>query len=162
MKRAAVLLATTLAAISAPAEARASNDVRVAVVYNLLRFTEFASDSPNLVLCVEANDPLATALTRLSGRQIAAQRLQVVLVQRITSGTAPCRVIYAGESRSVPPAGPDQITIGEGMDFVKRGGTFGLVDFGDQLRFAVNLRAARNSRVVLRAQMLRLAANIVN
>lgn len=161
LTRLCLLLTAAAGATASPAAARVGNEVRVAMVYNFLRYAEFPGNGARIVVCVQNGDPIAGALAKLNGRMVGAARTQVVTLPQISGDTSGCQVIYAGHA-SPPQTATGQITIGDGADFVRRGGTIGLVEFGDQLRFAVNLGSARAARVTLRSQMLRLATNVID
>jgi hypothetical protein len=52
------------------------------------------------------------------------------------------------------------LLVGDGPGFINGGGMIGLVRFGNQIRFEINARAARQSGVSISSKLMRLAARV--
>lgn len=155
-----------LVSFASPAASAADDKggVKAAIIFNILRFASFPDSDPTLTLCTRAGEAIAPNLRTLDGRSIGPRRLNVVFVPSLDDATRGCDVIYAGYSSAgaIRGAARGQITIGEDPAFVDRNGTIGLINFGGQVRFAINLKAARSANVQIGSQLMRLAARVIN
>jgi len=155
MRRIATLLLATLVfpdvAIAADQE-----DLTVAIVYNIIRFTEFQPQpSDRVTLCVHAPSEMAGAFSRLEGRPVPNGRISVRPISR-TDQRDGCTVTYiSGETR--PPVGAG-MTISDAPQFARNGGTVGLFRFGRQVLFELNPQAGATRGVRFSSRLLSLAA----
>lgn len=139
------------------------SNLRAAIIFNILRFTEFGSSQKNVVLCVEPHNPLAKALQNYHGKNLSGgKQLVVKAAQRITTQSG-CSAAYIGElprDRIIanPPRGV--LLIGEGPNVIRGGGTIALVRFGRQIGFEINLQAGNEAGVRFSSHLLRLARNV--
>ena len=135
--------------------------VKAGFIYHFARFTQwpadtFASEESPLVLCVAAEQG-ADILQSLHSKMI---RKRPIAVQQYTESenTAPvCHILFVADSAEdrfpAMPPGP-VLTIGETEAFGKKGGIIRFFTEKDRLRFAVNLKAARNAGLQLSSQLL--------
>jgi len=146
------------------AVAQERGDVKAAIVYNILRFVSFPGSKPTLTVCARRQDNLTEGLKGLQGRAVATRKIDVVVYDRLDQASADCDVIYVGSAsaRSVQAPTRGQILIGEHPAFIEQGGTVGLVNFGSQVRFTINARAARNAEVRFSSQLMQLAARVIS
>jgi hypothetical protein len=162
----AVLLTALALAPTVQASATQDNAFEAAIIYNLARFTQwpanrFASDTAPVTLCVAPGDPIAASLSELEGKPVGARPLHV---RRDASFGRECHLAFVS-SDDATPANLDALShrgvlaIGDRDGFAANG-AIGLVTIGHQLRFEVNVRAAREAGVQLSSQMLRLATSI--
>jgi hypothetical protein len=136
-----------------------AGSLKAIMVYNFARFAtwprdRFIVDDAQVVLCVAPASPLAPALAALNGQPVGARRLSVRVTNAVTSA---CHMAYVdadgvGSVRAIQQMGV--LTVGEGAGFP---GALGFVSVGRQIRFAVNVRAAREAGVQLSSQLLRVA-----
>lgn len=153
-------------ALAAAGPAMAVDDsarLKAALIFNVLRFVEFANVSASgpVRLCLPRGVEGRSALAALDGRSLGDR---TIAVRTTDPGSAQgCDAIYlgsadAGEVRQVRRDG--LLIIGDGPTFIGAGGTIGLVRMGNQVRFEVNNRAARQSGITVSSKILRLAARI--
>jgi len=138
-----------------------SNSVKAAMIYNIVRFMALPDPKPKVRLCLRRGDDLTPDLNALSGEPVGAGLLEIVPVGAIADMARGCDILYLGTNPAIPLS-RGQISIGEGSRFVDDGGTVGLVNFGGQLRFAINARVASHGGVRVSSQLMRLAARVVN
>lgn len=148
---------------AASAQQGSANQLKVAIVYNILRFVEFAPADVGTTLqfCASSSASGNRELSILGGQR-AGSRL--IAFRKVDTGRfAGCNVIYLGSANSseISNAGrTGALVIGEGSSFITRGGTVGLVRMGNQYRFEVNMRAARSAQLGISSKLLRLAARV--
>lgn len=147
--------------------ARAQNDnvdaLRAALVFNIIRFVDFGARPQPLILCIRRGDRAGSTLADLNGRPVGDRTILFRVIAEIAMAGG-CDIFYLGEAASLPLLARLQQTglllIGEGRDFVDQGGTIGLVRTGKQIRFEINARAARQSRIAISSKLMRLAARV--
>lgn len=159
-----IALAMAMGVVPMPAHAQSNAGVKAALVYNIIRFISFPGNPSRIRVCTIAGDSISGSLRALSGRTVGSSRLEVVMVGSPRDAGPACDVVYL---ESAPPSAlgsipRGQVVIGEGANFAERGGTVGLLNFGGQIRFAINNRVARNSGVQFSAQLMQLAAKVVS
>lgn len=149
-------------AVAQTPEPRSSAALKAAIVYNIIRFVEFESYSPSVTLCVRADESVAPELYRFNGRDVASGRLEVRLIRR-NSESSECRVMYVGRAATysqIMNTPGSTMVIGEGADILDRGATVGLVSFGRQIGFEVDLKAGTRAGATFSSRLLRLARNV--
>lgn len=166
----ALIPTLALAAVSAgaPAKAAAADaSMKAAIVYNISRFSawpsgRFGRPSDPIVLCVESGEPLSGALAGMSGKPVGDRRLAV------RTGTWPfgaeCHMAFVSAARADPAAlralaANGVLTIGESSRFAEAGAVQ-LRTVGQQVRFEINNKAARQAGATLSSQLLRLAVKV--
>lgn len=153
------------AVLASPATAQSSNSdrLRAAIVFNVLRFVEFpASTGNSITFCVDSNYRGASAFRSFSGRR-AANR--TVSVRNVNAGAySGCDVVYvaSGSRASISRASQrGRVVMGDGRNFIDNGGTVGLVQTGNQVRFQINMNASSSDNVAFSSRLIRLASRVV-
>jgi hypothetical protein len=145
-----------------PAQSRDANQLRAAIVFNVLRFVEFPTEKGGtLEFCVGSDANESAALRSFSGRR-AGTRLVSVRTLR-GSSYSDCDVVYlgSGDREQIERASArGRLLIGNGRSFIDNGGTVGLVQSGGQVRFQLNLRAASASQLAISSRLIRLASKV--
>lgn len=156
------------AAGTSPAHAQnaGSGQLKAAIIFNIIRFVDFAPDGDTaLAVCVARSaaaprDLTLRELASLGGQRVGNRTITLRAIDPANPGG--CDVVYlgsaAGDLARVRQRGV--LVIGDGAGFVGSGGTIGLVQTGSQVRFEVNVRAAREARLEISSKLLRLAARI--
>jgi hypothetical protein len=155
--------AAALAGTSPASAGQDSDGLKAALVFNILRFVDFAGGGAGgkLRLCLPRDVEGRSALAALDGRSSGHRAIEV---RTTAPGSAQgCDAIYlgaasAGEISQVRRDG--LLVIGDGSGFIGAGGTIGLVRMGNQVRFEVNNRSARQAHISISSKLLRLAARI--
>ena len=163
--RAAGLIAALVSAmVSNPTAAQSSdvNQLRAAIVFNVLRFVDFPADKgATIEFCVASDSGESAALRSFSGRR-AGTRLVSVRTLRGSSYSG-CDVVYlgSGDRDEIQRASArGRLLIGNGRNFIANGGTVGLVQSGGQVRFQLNLKAAADSQLSISSRLIRLASKV--
>ena len=164
------LLATGVFALGEQSRAQAPSelDVKVALLYNFAKFVEWPPDalppSAPLNLCVLGDQPLRSALgAAIKGRVISGHDLTASDVA-IDGSLDRCQVLYArGMDASAvrtlvkAAAGLPVFTVSDFDRFAELGGVANFFREGDRTRIAVNVEAARRSRLQISSKLLALA-----
>lgn len=157
-------LGTALLAAPAPAPAQSSdpNQLRAAIVFNVLRFVEFpAQTGGTIAFCVTSDAAEGDALRAFSGRRAGTR---AVAVRTVRGGAyAGCDVVYlasADRDQIDRASARGRLVIGNGRNFIDNGGTVGLVQSGGQVRFQLNLKAASQNQLAISSRLIRLAARV--
>ncbi len=144
--------------------------VKAGFLFNFARFVEWPAealppDRPFHLAIVAPPAVYQTILETLSEKKISGRELAVTLLDPANPGPGlPPHVIFVHHSVAVSTARllalfPDQpvLIVGESPGFAAAGGMIGFVLRGDNLRFQVNLVAARRARLQLSSQLESLA-----
>lgn len=167
MYRPSTLLALLLATSASFTAARAAtidsgpNNLRAAIVYNIVRFVEFPVSDNNLEMCVVRSADGASQMLALRGQRVGTRSIAVRLVD--SASAEGCNVFYLGDASAAETArarGHGVLVVGETPSFITSGGTVGLVRMGKQIRFEINARNARNAGLTISSKLLRLAARV--
>ena len=166
----------TLAVLSLPTQAAAGEmalGVKAAFLYNFTKFIEWpASAAPGsgdtFQLCVAGSLLDTDAISQvLEGKTTQGKTLKVRFVSQ-HSELPGCHMLY---STGEKPYWSDEwlaqsvhlpvVTVGEGEDFVEKGGVIGLVIVDGKVRFAINEAKASGQDIVISSKLLLLARRVV-
>lgn len=159
-----VSLALGCAAIATPTAAQSSDvdQLRAAIVFNVLRFIDFPGENGgNLDFCVASVSGEGAALRSFSGRRAGSRTVSVRTVR--AGAYSGCDVVYldSGDRDQIQRAtARGRLVIGNGRNFIDNGGTVGLVQSGGQVRFQLNLGAASESQISISSRLIRLASRV--
>lgn len=161
--QALAILALSVAPLTASAQQANANQLKAAIVYNIIRFVQFplSNDREPLHLCLDREVSGGRELAALNGLRVGNR----TIVQRTldADNAQGCDVAYLGRASAADIArvrNRGVLVMGENANFIGAGGTIGLVRMGNQIRFEVNTRAARQAQIVISSKLLRLAARI--
>lgn len=143
--------------------------IKAALVFNFLKFTEWPADAANaanapLTLCVAGPDrKTEAAFAQVQGRMIENRPIQVRTVRG--NDVSACHLLYIHDNgRDLLPqlaAGhPNLLTVGDQDDFTEAGGVIGLVEQQGRLQFKVNLEMLKRGNYKVSSQLLKLAVNM--
>jgi len=144
------------------ARSSGSDNLRAAIVYNIVRFVDFPNNGGNrLDMCVARSADGAAQLRALDGQRVGPRIIAARLVD--SAPAEGCDVIYLGRTSTAETARASRrgvLVMGEAPSFITSGGTVGLVRMGKQIRFEVNTRNARDAGLSISSKLLRLAARV--
>lgn len=141
---------------------------------NFTRFVEWPAGGNDgafnrLSFCLVGATPIDLALERaLAGKRIQGR---IPSVKRLVNmdDINGCHVVFVSQSaQNATPKLIDKVgdssvlTVGETPGFAQHGGIIELMVVADELRFAVNLAAARRANLVLSSQLLKLAQIVLD
>ena len=142
--------------------------VKGAMIYKILSYVEwpadlFSSENSPLTICVLGSGPMESAIPLLNGQQ---QKGRPLMARKITyhEEAKKCNVMLINSSeRPQLPALLDKIhplpllTISDLNGFSESGGIIELGKEGNRIRLEINLAAARQNRIKISSQLLKLA-----
>lgn len=163
------LAAASFAALSAQAaeDGERESALKAAFLYNFAKFTEWPRQRPDadggpLIICVGQNSRLKPAIDELQGKKVGAREVQPMILAE-SGNAAACHVLFV--DNSLPPRLRRQaesdlfgvLTVSDLPDFARTGGDIGFFFTNNQLRFQINLDAARRRGLGFSSKLLRLA-----
>ena len=166
MLKAVLAIASAASARAHAAIAQDSREIEAAITYRIAQFVNYPHQDrkPSLDLCVTRNDPMDAYLHALRGQPIGTRTLVVRSVDGGASSYRDCDIAFLGAGGSALArslGGLGILTIGEGEDFLARGGMIGLARSGRQIRFRVNYGVTARAGIKVSSKLLRLAMEVV-
>ena len=158
----------TLACLcTGPASAQPSEyEVKAAFLSNFARFCEWPApedSSATLQVCILGKDPFGSAFDDIIGRPVRQQTFGLSRVDSLAAAED-CQLLFVADSA---PGRLDEvlkevadrpvITVGDGEEFVRRGGMVGFVIRNRKIRFVINPDAAEKVGIRFSSRLLRVA-----
>ena len=140
--------------------------VKAAFVYNFALFTTWPADAMSadapLVLCVAAEPTLQAALEKLTGKSVRGHRLEIRKVN--DSGVAGCHVLvsdgHAAGNMRIDPAAPILTVSATAKAAHGPTSMIALALQDNRVVFDIDAVAARQARLQISSQLLRLARSV--
>jgi len=163
-------LALVLPAARGAGEEAPEYQVKAAFLLNFTKFIQwppdsFADGSTPLRICVLGEDPFGGTLNQMvDGETVNGRRLVVEHVRHV-SGPQSCQVLFISlaeeEARgSVPETGPGVLTVGEGDQFLRRGGMIAFTVVNRRVRFDIQRGTAERAGLRLSSRLLNVARSV--
>lgn len=172
-------LALAIRGLPAAEPAGLESDVKAAFLYNFAKFVEWPPDafpapssptSPSspMILCIYGEDRASAGLEASLGALTQGERMgnRPLVVRRLgdLASLRECHVLFiaAAEKGHLPDVlaalrEARALTVGEGTDFLDKGGMIRLFLEQNRMRFDINLDAAEKSSLKISSKLLRLA-----
>ncbi len=166
-----LVTAIVCSATASRAQPTLENDVKATFLYNFTKFIEWpAAPSPapgRFRLCVLADPEFTRAVDRtIAGELVEGRQLERVEPQSVGE-VSTCAILYVGREhvdRSAPwlAAARDLpvLTVGDGPQFVQRGGAIGFVLENNRVRFDVSALAVQRAGLKVSSKLLRVARSV--
>ena len=171
MKRCSLsLLVALLLATCGPPSASAADSVateaqlKTAFVFSFLKFVTFPEAKLRVNVCVRTRDELLQKeILTLHGRTAAGAHISVIDLGAAAAG--PCDVLFltglADEAiRQDLERYPRALTIGDGEEFLDKGGIIALARSNERVTFSIALRRAQERGISFSSTLLRLASAV--
>lgn len=163
-----VLLAVLISPHWAWAQQVQENTLKAAFVYNFILFTEWspplADSQGQVVVCLNAESEMRSALEALDGKNVRNRRLSVRVLDSAEKALNQCHVLFVDWRDRQAWIGVRQRLEGSGMLVVTDdaeighdGATIALHRQGSKMSFDIDQTAARRSGLILSSKLLRLA-----
>lgn len=143
-------------------------EVKAAFLYNFAKFTEWPAtaigDDDELNLCVAGNDSFGSVRDTLQGKEVQGHALTINKIQIVTEADD-CHILFVSTSEAgrletlmeTVVGRQGILSVSDIAGFAKHGGIIELKVIDNKVRFAINLRAARQAELNLSSKLLRLA-----
>lgn len=145
-------------------------ELKAAFVFNFALFTEWPAETVYegglFHVCVSPSSPMREPLSGIAGKTIKGRRLTL----RAAAGTENLRtchvlVLDSGDRLRWAQArggldGAAVLTVTDDESIAREGAVVALSNDGQRLAFDVNLKAARQAKLVLSSKLLRLARTV--
>lgn len=147
--------------------------IKAAMVFNIAKYVDFPSDfllqgRGPLHICTMGKGPFTQALEDLQGKTVRGHPITIQQI-RTVDDIAACHLLAISDSQRYQlPAILEKsaqlgvLTISDTRKFAQTGGVIGLFSQNDKILFEVNLEAARNARLKISSQLLKLARIVRN
>ncbi|MEM8501078.1 MAG: YfiR family protein [Pseudomonadota bacterium] len=141
-------------------------DVKVAIVFKLLRFVEWPSDfliqGEPLKLCVWPGEPYTQTFKEIEGSRVASHSL--FIEQLDSRNSASCHVLFSSSEKNrsatqwrAASNGKPILTISDAENFAAKGGMIHLMMRDQRVVFSVNVESMDNAALRMSALVLNLA-----
>lgn len=165
MRALALVIASVTTAGAEPRLHLAESEVKAALIYSFLRYTEWPRIDPRapLIVCIWREDGLEGRLDPIAGRTVNQRVIDLRIVRRPTELVA-CSLLYidAGQSPSWPAiqpslAGHDILTVSDATGFVGSGGMIELSTANNRVGVRLDARAVAAAGLLIEERLVRLA-----
>lgn len=162
---------------SAPATADATLEtkIKVAYLYNFLRFVEWPlpADSAFRLCIAGAKKEYHKPLQVLSSRTVRTQQIIITYLEinngaDLTQSLQQCHLVFITnlmqdqQDRIINTiANAEILTIGENEDFIHQGGMINFIQQQNKIRFEVNLHAINQTQLQISSKVLRIATRVI-
>jgi hypothetical protein len=163
------LIAACLLVLAAPAGSQSTveQSVKVAFVFNFIKFTQWPHARESLLFCTQGAQPLDWQFGQFKGEVVNGRTLDVR--HNVPSGEwRTCDVLFLSRSDAAVVDSVQRIlgntptlTIGDLPDYAQNGGMIAMRVEGNRLRFDINLAAVHRAGLVLSGQMVKLAGKVL-
>jgi YfiR/HmsC-like len=167
---AVVLLSSALLWAQAPRPSE--SQVKAAYLYNFGKFVTWPSDraatSEVFYICVLGKDPFGSVLDEtVNGERIDGKKIGVLRISRVQEAGS-CNILFvsSSEEKRLPTIILEAqrvhvLTVSDIPHFAERGGTIGLVNHEDRIRFEVNRTRAEECHLGLSSELLKVAVKVI-
>jgi len=148
------------------------SQVKAAYLYNFGKFVTWPADraaaSAVFQICVLGHDPFGSVLdSTVLGESIDGKKITVQRMTRIQDASG-CSILFISSSEESRLAAilPEAqrlhaLTVSDIPHFAERGGTIGLVNHQDRIRFEVNRTMAEQCHLQLSSELLKVAIRVI-
>ena len=165
-----VILAGSFSA--AQASKPTESQVKATYLYNFGKFVTWPIDraavSGAFAICILGKDTLGPILDEtVQGEKINDKRIQVLRISKLSEMSA-CNILFisSSEENHLPGIIAEAqrvhvLTVSDIPRFAERGGTIGLVNQEDRIRFEVNRTRAEECHLGLSSELLKVAVKVI-
>ena len=146
------------------------SEVKAAYLYTFLKYMECSgSNSDPIIIAVVGKDPFEGELKKYSGKEVRGRKIKLVYYEPKKDGLKninKCHLLYLGDSAILLQKKIlsqfktyNPLTIAENEWFLESGGMINLVNQSRTIRWEVNYKAIKDSKIKISSKVLRLAVN---
>jgi len=140
--------------------------IKAAFLYDLIKQTRWPSAQAHMQICVVGSDPFGPAWRSIEGRPVGAAKLHIE-ARHPGQSLDGCSVVFVGLSEQgrvsqivVGLGNSPVLTVSEIAGFARVGGIVRLMNVDNRLHFKINLAAARQAKLAISTDVLKLADSV--
>lgn len=137
--------------------------VKAAFIYNFAKFIDWPSGSDGMTLCLLGEDPFDRDIDIIRGKPVKGRALAVKRIKAVQEA-AGCKILFispamkAGVTQIVAELkGSHVLTIGDTEGFAQQGVIINFYLEGENVRFEINIEAAKHAGIQISSNLLKLA-----
>lgn len=170
-----VIIISLCLPVSGQCESSRNYKIKAGFIYRFILFTEwpeqaFVTSNDTITLGIVGENPFAGFFAQVAGRSVAGKNLKVL---ELTAADSPerfrqCHLLYIHPSQEEQTSqiieavrGQPVVTISDMDDFLEQGGMISFFSRRNRIKFAVHRGLASREGIRFRAQMLKMAAQVV-
>jgi len=154
--------------LALPAQTATEYEAKAAFLFNFIKFVRWpetvSAGRVDFVIATSSSSPFRSRLESLAGKQVHGRTVRVVTYTD-SQFPNPCDVVVVDlvTWNKLPDELRDELrdrhvlSVGEEAEFANQGGVFTLLLVDEHLAFDINVGAARAAKLVISANLLRLA-----
>jgi hypothetical protein len=166
-----LVLASTLYGAASSKAAEIPLEYRLKAVF-LLDFTKFVDWPPGALgapdapfnICILGTNPFGGELDRVvNGEAVQGRKVAIQNISRAPA-TGACQIVFVGrveDAIDIGALGRGILTVGEGEDFVRRGGMIGFVIDNRRVTFDINWRVGGAAGLKFSSRLLGVAKTVI-
>jgi len=172
LERSVALVLLSCLVSLAQSSRHSESQVEAAYLYNFGKFVTWPSDrvttSEAFSICVLGKDPFGSVLDEtVSGEQIDGKKVAILRITRVPEIRS-CNILFVSPSEEkrlrlifLEAERMHVLTVSDIPHFAERGGTIGLVNESDRIRFEVNRTRAEECHLGLSSELLKVATKVI-
>lgn len=147
------------------------NKMKVAYMYQFAKFVKWPATQmqlPNITLGVLGKNQLGAILENIHGKKAHRKPMTTRLVATLEEARVCCHILYISNSEEENIAtiltalqGRAILTVSDIAGFAEKGGVIDFVRKGTKLKFEINLKQAKENRLQISSQLLKVGIVIV-
>lgn len=147
--------------------------IKATYLFNFAKYIDWPSETTsransNLTICVLGRSPFGEALNTFAGKVINGRHVVIITTNRLED-IKQCDILYVcpsektrlGQILSSVSSRPI-VTVSSIKHFISAGGMINFVIINDKVRFEISNANAQRSRLIISAQLLKLASRIID
>ncbi|MFA5506969.1 MAG: YfiR family protein [Vulcanimicrobiota bacterium] len=160
-----LLLALVSALLLAqPALASREYQLKAAFIYNFIKFVEWPSTPDTIKVGILGTDPFAGELNKLESKKVGNRSIQVTQLKSLADARH-CQVVFTSDAAQAKKlvaelAGEPVLTVSDAAGFSEQGGCITLMSSRNRIRFAINTKTLKDSRLKASSKLLGLAEKL--
>lgn len=137
--------------------------IKAGYLYNFTKFISWPEDnSETFNLCILGTDPFGDLIDPIEQRSAFEHPIRLHRLNdasAFASGNPPrCHILFVSAAvKSIPKLQDRTLTVGESLDFARRGGMIGFINKDGKIKLQINLATVRQSALKISAKLLEVS-----
>lgn len=144
-------------------------DIETAFIFKFIKFIEWpATENGHEIfnICFIGGSQLKASFDILEGKSFDKYELNVIKIKNAEE-TEQCKILYIENKQTDAEkildftSSKPILTVGSRKSFLEAGGIINFMEIDNKIKFEINYRAAKSSKLQISSKLLRLASNVV-